>query len=413
MIFLIILLILFILYILFTSSIVVELFKSRRDSSNNIKCKKLPKVNIKNCPSLKVKCNDDSLVNEFTKLLEKIKKEPSLSLVSLSQSDITKTQNALNLYKKDCSYCMSNASGDYKCMQIAKQNLLRRIPMIEKSIYPWKNYDWDYGNHITNNYSPDATCAKTSPKIQQAYENAMAFSKLIDGMIADPIPNKKSIASTKTRDSDYPSIKICDKDYKCTATQKVKNSYKQAVPYKDPFLDKNIDGINASSYYFRVGDCPRTDIKNKKKCEQMGYTWTPNILSKAMDSNSEAGSCFQPRYAFIDNSAKPFFNGSNMKGMIPSIANDLMALSPDKVLGAMSGSSISNIYSIQPCYQNISKSKIKKTNYSGSSKGKRGSSKGGNYNNKILGCSKSGGSKGGNRKTKSSILGQGFSRFSI
>ncbi len=395
-----------------------EFFKSRRREPQ--KCKPLPKVDMGKCPPLKAKCDDDEVVNNMQQLLDNLKNSPGMSLVSLSEKDIEKTKNALELYKKDCSYCMSNSGGDYKCMQAAKTNLSRRIPMIGKAIYPWKNYDWDYGNYISNNYSPNATCAKPSPKIQQAYDNAMAFSKLIDGLIADPIPNKKSIASTKSRDSDYPPIERCDPDYRCTATQKVKNSYNQEKPYEDTFLDNDVNGLYASSYYFRVGDCPRHDIKNKETCESKKFTWTPNILSKVLDPNSESGTCSQPRYAFIDNSAKPFFNGSNMKGMIPAIANDLAALTPDKILGAMSGSSIANIYSIQPCYD-YSDGERNTAKLTGSSKGRKGGSKG-RYSgtskssrdkNIIKGCSKSGSSKGVNRRTKSSILGQGFSRMGI
>ena len=59
---------------------------------------------------------------------------------------------------------------------------------------------------------------------------------------------------------------------------------------------------------------------------------------KGDDGQSNSGSCHQPRYAFIDNSPKPFFNGSNLKGFIPAIASDLMSLTPDKLIGALLGS---------------------------------------------------------------------------
>ena len=100
------------------------------------------------------------------------------------------------------------------------------------------------------------------------------------------------------------------------------------------------------------------DIKNRKDCESRGYTWTPNIFDKIVkslknkkgdDGQSNSGSCSQPRYAFIDNSPKAFFNGSNLKGFIPSIANDLMSLTPDKLIGALLGASVQNSYTIQPC----------------------------------------------------------------
>ena len=64
--------------------------------------------------------------------------------------------------------------------------------------------------------------AKAKPTIKQAYKNALAFTKIVDGLIADPIPNNKSVPSVRSRNSDYPPMKYCDKDYKCTATQQVK-----------------------------------------------------------------------------------------------------------------------------------------------------------------------------------------------
>ena len=64
---------------------------------------------------------------------------------------------------------------------------------------------------------------------------------------------------------------------------------------------------------------------------------------------NESGSCNQPRYLFIDNSPKPFLNGSKMQGMIPSIANDIASLSPDKLLNAAMGKSMTGNFEIQQC----------------------------------------------------------------
>ena len=311
------------------------------------------------CPVLKAKCDDNQLVDSMIKFVDTMEKSPAMSMVAISKSDLKKTKIALRKYKKDCTTCMSEAGGDYKCMAAAKRNLSRRIPMLGNSIYPWKNYDWDYGNHVSNNYAARYTGAKPKPTIKQAYKNAIAFTKIVDGLIADPIPNSKSRAGVRSRNSDYPPFIYCDKDYKCTTTQKVKNSFNQRLPTNDKFLRNKVDGEYSSSYYFKVGTCPRHDIKNRKACEKKGYTWTPNIFDKIVnslkkkkgnDGQSGTGSCHQPRYAFIDNSPKAFFNGSNLKGFIPSIASDLMSLAPDKLIGALLGASVQNSYTIQPCY---------------------------------------------------------------
>jgi hypothetical protein len=310
------------------------------------------------CPVLKAKCDDNELVDSMIKFVDTIEKNPAMAVVSISKTDLKKTKDALNKYKKDCTTCMSEAGGDYKCMLAAKTNLSRRIPMLGNSIYPWKNFDWNYGNHVSNNYAPKYTGAKVKPTIKQAYKNAIAFTKIVDGLIADPIPNSKSKAGERNRASDYPPMVSCDKDYKCTTTQNVKRGYRQKRPTKDSFLNNKVDGEYSSSYYFKVGTCPRHDIKKRKVCEKKGYTWVPNIFDKIVkslkskkgnDGQSNTGSCHQPRYAFIDNSPKAFFNGSNLKGFIPAIASDLMALAPDKLIGSLLGASVANSYTIQPC----------------------------------------------------------------
>ena len=310
------------------------------------------------CPPLKATCDDNELVDSMIKVVDVMEKNPAYSPVAVSTSDLKKTKDALRKYKKECAICMSQAGGDHKCMQVVKTNLSRRIPMLGNSIYPWKNFDWNYGNHVSNNYAPKYTGAKATPTIKQAYINALAFSKIVDGLVADPIPNNKSKPGMKNRNSDYPSLVACAKDYKCTTTQKVKAMYKQKKPTQDKFLKNKVDGEYSSSYYFKVGSCPRHDIKTKTPCEKKGYTWIPNILDmvvkslqkkKGNDGQSSSGSCHQPRYAFIDNSPKAFFNGSNLKGFIPAIASDLMTLAPDKLIGSLLGASVKNSYTIQSC----------------------------------------------------------------
>jgi len=310
------------------------------------------------CQPLNSKCGDDELVDSMTKFIDIFEKDPASSIVSISKKDFELTKKALTKYKSDCSLCMRKGGGDYKCMHEAKQNLLRGIPMLGNTIYPWKNYDWNYANHVSNNYSPWATGAKADGTIAQAVDNAKAFVKLINAVGFDANPNSKSKANVKNKDSDYPYMPECSKNQGCRTTQQVKNSFTQRKPYNDKFLDMKIDGEYSSSFYFKVGSCPRHDIKNRKTCETKGYTWSPNIFDMAInklkkkngnDGQSSSGSCSQPRYAFIDNSAKPFFNGSNAKGFLPALANDLMALSPDKLLGQFMGASVANSYYIQSC----------------------------------------------------------------
>ena len=120
------------------------------------------------CPVLKANCDDNELVNSMVKFVDTIEKSPAMAMVSISKTDLKKTKIALEKYKKECKTCMSEAGADYKCMNAAKTNLSRRIPMLGNSIYPWKNFDWNYGNHVSNNYAAKYTGAKPKPTIKQA-----------------------------------------------------------------------------------------------------------------------------------------------------------------------------------------------------------------------------------------------------
>lgn len=313
------------------------------------------------CPNLKTQTSTE-FADLMTQMIEMIEKNPKSSMISISKKDLNKTKKALETYKKDYKTCMNEAGGDYKCMEEVNKKLTRSIPMFESGIYPWKNYDWNYGNHVENNYAPKYTGANSSPTISQAHKNANAFIKIIDGIISDPIPNVNSVAGEYNRNSDAPPLDECDGDYRCKTTHKIKRSYKQKKPTDDKFLSKNVKGENSSSFYFKIGTCPRKDIKLQSKCEKKGYTWTPNIIDKAMGNNSNTGTCNQPRYAYIDNSPKAFFNGSKMKGLLPSVMGDLTSLTPDKLLGSFMGMSSGDSMSIQPCSKIIENFKTQNYN---------------------------------------------------
>ncbi len=309
------------------------------------------------CPGIKTSCRNTRIVNSVKKLINQLESDDITNFIPITKKEIEQTKKALDLYIKDCNTCAREGRSDYKCMQNAKTNLRRRIPLFAKNVYPWKNYDWDYGNYVSNNYAPRYTGATKKGSIRAMYNNVNAFIKLINGLVDDPIPNRYSIAGTVSRNSDYPPFTECT-DPGCITAQRVKNSFTQKRPTNDSFLNKQINGEYASSYFVKIGSCPRHDIKNEKECEKRGYTWTPNIMDRVMKSNmkkknavnnNESGSCSQPRYGFLDNSPKPFINGSNMKGMVPAIANDFLALMPDKVLATAMGNSIADSFVVQQC----------------------------------------------------------------
>lgn len=311
------------------------------------------------CPAIKTKCNNSSIVKSVEKLIHQLESKDITDFIPVTPKELYLTKNALRLYLKECSTCARHTANDHICISAAIENLQRRIPMFSKNVYPWKNYDWNYSNHISNNYTPKYTGANVRGTVAGLYNNIKALNKIFNGLTNDPIPNKRSRAGKYNRNSDYPSFEECN-DHRCRITQRIKNSLSNNIhhpPTNDDFLKKKLDGKYSSSYFVKIGSCPRHDIQTQKKCEDKGYSWTPNIMDNIMNKLSHkknivkntSGSCNQPRYLFIDNSPKAFLNGSKMKGILPSLANDIASLAPDKFLAAAMGNSMSGNFEIQQC----------------------------------------------------------------
>ena len=310
------------------------------------------------CPPLKANCKNTAIVKSVKKLIRQLESDNITDFIPITKKELNQIKRALNTYMKECGICAKYTNNYYQCMQAAAENLQRRIPMFSKNVYPWKNYDWDYGNHIDNNYSKEVTGSRAGSNIRDLYKNVTAIIKTLNGLLDDPIPGPRSRAGIRSRSSDYPQFERCDS--KCYHTHRVKNALANQLyrpPTKDKFLRKKLHGKYSSSYFVKIGTCPRRDIVSREACEKKGYTWTPNVLDKIMNKmkggknvvKNESGSCNQPRYLFIDNSPKPFLNGSKMQGMIPSIANDIASLSPDKLLNAAMGRSMTGNFEIQQC----------------------------------------------------------------
>lgn len=126
----------------------------------------------------------------------------------------------------------------------------------------------------------------------------------------------------------------------------------QKAPYDDAFFRRYpLDGTNSSSFYSQIGYCP-TNITNQSECDSKGYQWTPNPLAQVIPSsfgNIAAGTCMRGRYAYIDN--KPGLTIGqikNFKGLIPSLMNDMLDLSPDKIFAVASGEGVPG-FSVQHC----------------------------------------------------------------
>lgn len=269
--------------------------------------------------------------------------------LGMTEKDYRQTKEAIRLFRADCRRCQTEARNDFKCSSVASANYERRLPHNRNKIYPYVNYDWDYGNYISNHYAPRYTGVTNNGTFQDVINNTRAFSRLLGGFISDPIPNSRSVANRKDPNSDYPDMDACANSPMCTVTQQIRNGFTQDKPYSDPtgFLNKDLTGENSSSFYVEVGTCRKPSIKNQSDCEVKGYTWKPSVL----DTGEESGTCEAPRYMFVDNTPKTFVDGSKMKGLIPSVANDFLSLMPDKLFAALMGQSVTGQFAVQPCVE--------------------------------------------------------------
>ena len=130
-----------------------------------------------------LKCNDNDLVKSLKKIIFELETNvDKLPFIPISKKDLQDTKKALDDYLKECTICAQEGANDISCMNQAKVNLIRRVPMFANNIYPWKNFDWDYNNYVRKNYSPEATGASSEASIKAMYSNVKALIKLLNGI---------------------------------------------------------------------------------------------------------------------------------------------------------------------------------------------------------------------------------------
>jgi hypothetical protein len=238
-------------------------------------------------------------------------------------------------YDEDVAYCKKHANNNMRCNKFASNNKMRRQPGIKDLIYPWKNYDWDYATYVDNNYNVKATGATKEGTIDGLWDNMKAMGKVVGGYIDDPNPAGNSAPGGYGKSSDTPyNLESCP-DNKCMNAYNVRRKFNQKKPYNNKYFNNKLNGEKSSSYYFKVGNCD-TAIKNKNRCIEKGYSWI-------------GGNCYQPRYAYVDNSPGLVMFGDKLKGSVPSLINNAMAFRPDKIVDILRGRSLGDEFNIQQC----------------------------------------------------------------
>lgn len=209
----------------------------------------------------------------------------------------------------------------------------RKQSFSSRDIYPIVNHDFDYRTGLLKKNNLYELGFTNAPTLRNLFKSPAKLKKYLDVLVKKPYPNNRTIAG------------IDDVNELDRRKLKIKNIYKELdtqPPYpsfhKDyPKCKFKTTGKYASSYFIRTGVC-KTKIPNKTTCQKMGFKWYDN------------GSCYKPRYTYINNSSRGIFGN---KGLQPSMFNDLMSITPDKLFQILAGNSVEG-GGILPCTEDFS-----------------------------------------------------------
>jgi len=274
----------------------------------------------------------------------------------------TDLQNCSNLPSKWTNWCNDKA----------KEQWMRRLDWMKNTVYPWNNRNWDYRQFVKNKYDPeDVLGLKKGGSISDLIKNIDILIEQMKGLLTEPNPDGNSIAgisdqplsnnTTKNRflelkkqvsilskepeknryqlESLYSAINeiissklITSKEYGLGLAQ---DSTFQKPPYDDAFFQKPITGEASSSYFIQSGFCKSTET-NESECKNKKFNWLGDT-------------CYKAKYMYINNSpGLKIGRLKGMKGLIPSIINDVSQLNPDSLVGIMQGYSVPGV-DIQQC----------------------------------------------------------------
>lgn len=243
-----------------------------------------------------------------------------------------------------------------------------------RDIYPINNHDFDYKTAMIKNHNIYKLGFTNQPTVSYLFKYPKKLRKYLNLLVNDPYPNKNT----------QPGVDdVLDTDRK---RMSIKNKYK-VMDNKPPYPSFRKDypecrfktkGEHSSSYFVRTGVC-KTKINNKTECERKKFNWVenkpifPKMFKTMMKTSKKAkpvtklkGSCYKPRYMYIDNSSKDV---RGRKGLQPSLFADIMDITPDKLFQILAGNSVDG-GGIIPCPEDFVNynSKVKEENNSENTK---------------------------------------------
>lgn len=245
---------------------------------------------------------------------------------------------------QNVSSCLGG-SGQYKiqCAGAAILEFAKKMPYVDKMIYPWTNFNWDYLMYTQNNYDPvkmgltgDDTITALTADIDGLIQmvNGLLFTANPDdgdhAAVNDLCPglssaliqstqvfiqtfqlhqkqlsssgNTQGAAALDTIIKGYQNTldlyKTQHSDDSCALWAHYRLSeLTQSKPYEDPFFDRPLTGQYSSSYFVMTGVCDDTGLTEQPACEGAGYIWVPNPLFKKVNATPTGSPTDQANHA--------------------------------------------------------------------------------------------------------------------
>jgi hypothetical protein len=287
--------------------------------------------------------------------------------------------NAAKKYKAKLDQFVKSGITDAKKNLVKQRKLLKtRIKNNEGgNIYPIVNHDFDYKTAMKKEYNVFKRGISNKPTMSNLIDAPVKLKPYINAMLTDAYPNESTVAGRSDVIDDVAEL------------VQIKNKYKTMnakLPYpsfrKDyPICRYPTTGKHASSYFIKSGQC-KTKIKKRQQCIKKHYNWVPNKIvipafarkmlkfvkksKKNMAEKPPKGYCYKPRFSYIDNSAKGLLGKD---GFAPSMFNDILNLSPDKLFNILAGYTVDGS-GLLPCVEEFSNYNLQKkhlTTYNGTS----------------------------------------------